>query len=98
MLPLTSSKGFLSNDPPVPIQRRGAVFRIERRAAEFLTQWVTPVAIIPCESCRDPASEAALGAAFEGGGWERVTRLYRHNDVAEDQSWVRGPGWCLAYA
>lgn len=98
MLPLTSSKGFLNNDPPVPIQRRGAVFRIERRAAEFLAQWITPAAIIPCESCRDPVSEAALGAAFETGGWERVTRLYRHNDVAEDQSWVRGPGWCLAYA
>ena len=32
ILPLTSDKGFLVNDPPVPLERRGAFFRIERRA------------------------------------------------------------------
>ena len=52
----------------------------------------------PTRSCRDPRSEAALGAAFEKGGWERVTRLYRQDDVPEDRAWVRAPGWCLAYA
>jgi len=98
ILPLTSDKGFLANDPPVPLERRGAFFRIERRTPDFLAQWITPVAIIPCESCRDPESEAALAAAFERGGWERVTRLYRQDDVPEDRAWVRAPGWCLAYA
>jgi protein-L-isoaspartate(D-aspartate) O-methyltransferase len=97
MLPLTSDKGFMSNDPPVAIERRGAFFRIERRADEYLAQWITPVAIIPCESCRDPESEAALAAAFEKGGWERVTRLYRHNEVPADRVWLNAPGWCLAY-
>jgi len=82
----------------VPIERRGAFFRIERRTPEFLAQWITPVAIIPCASCRDPESEAALAAAFEKGGWERVTRLYRHNEVPEDRVWLRVSGWCLAYA
>jgi len=98
MLPLTSNKGFMNNDPPVPIERRGAFFRIERRTPEFLAQWISPVAIIPCESCRDPGSEAALAAAFEHGGWERVTRLYRSNDLAEDRVWLSAPGWCMAYA
>jgi len=97
VLPLTTDKGFMNNDPPVPIQRRGAMFRIERRGGDFLAQWTSPVAIIPCESCRDADSEAALAAAFEKGGWERVTRLYRHDDVPEDRVWVRDPGWCLAY-
>ena len=98
ILPLTSNKGFMNNDPLVPIERRGAFFRIERRTPEFLAQWITPVAIIPCDSSRDPESEAALAAAFEKGGWERVTRLYRHNDVPEDRVWLRVSGWCLAYA
>ena len=97
ILPLTSDKGFLSNDPPVSLERRGAFFRIERRASEYLAQWITPLAIIPCASCRDPELEAALAAAFEKGGWERVTRLYRHNDVPADRVWLSAPGWCLAY-
>jgi protein-L-isoaspartate(D-aspartate) O-methyltransferase len=25
-----------------------------------------------------------------------VTRLYRRDDVPEDQCWLRAPGWCLA--
>jgi protein-L-isoaspartate(D-aspartate) O-methyltransferase len=97
ILPLTSNKGFMSNDPPVPIERRGAFFRIERRGQEFLAQWITPVAIIPCASCRDPESEAALSAAFDKGGWQRVARLYRHNNVPADRVWLSAPGWCLAY-
>ena len=97
ILPLTSDKGFLLNDPPVSLERRGAFFRIERRASEYLAQWISPLAIIPCESCRDPESEAALAAAFEKGGWERVTRLYRHNQMPPDRVWLSAPGWCLAY-
>jgi protein-L-isoaspartate(D-aspartate) O-methyltransferase len=97
IVPLTSNKGFTSDDPPVPIERRGAFFRIERRAHEYVAQWITPVAIIPCASCRDPESETALSAAFEKGGWERVTRLYRHDEVPADRAWLSAPGWCLAY-
>lgn len=53
--------------------------------------------IFPCEGGRDEAGERALGAAFEKGGAERVTRLYRRDDLPEDQCWLRAPGWCLAY-
>jgi protein-L-isoaspartate(D-aspartate) O-methyltransferase len=96
ILPLTTNEGFLANDP-ANVQRRGAVFRIERRTPEFLAQWVSPVAIIPCEGARDETSEAALAEAFKNGGWERVTRLYRNEDVPEERCWLRAPGWCLAY-
>jgi protein-L-isoaspartate(D-aspartate) O-methyltransferase len=96
ILPLTTSKGFMGNDP-TNVRRRGAVFRIERRASEYLAEWVTPVAIIPCEGLRDDKSETALADAFKKGGWERVTRLYRNNDIPEDHCWLRSSGWCLAY-
>ena len=46
---------------------------------------------------RDEAGERALGAAFDKGGAERVTRLYLRDDLPEDQCWLRAPGWCLAY-
>ena len=48
-------------------------------------------------SCRDEDGERALGAAFDKGGAERVTRLYLRDDLPEDQCWLRALGWCLAY-
>jgi protein-L-isoaspartate(D-aspartate) O-methyltransferase len=42
---------------------------------------------------RDEASEQALATAFDQGGAERVTRLYRRDDLPEDQCWLRAPGW-----
>ena len=98
ILPLTSDKGFGENPENIPIQRRGAVFRIERRREEFLAKWISAVAIFPCEGARDPGSERALAAAFEKGGWERVTRLYRRGDVPDEQCWLKAPDWALAYA
>ena len=35
------------------------------------------------------AGERALAAAFDKGGAERVTRLYRRDDLPEDQCWLR---------
>jgi protein-L-isoaspartate(D-aspartate) O-methyltransferase len=91
VLPLTAT------DFPAGDIRRGAVFQIERRGDEFHARWISPVAIFPCEGSRDPASERALAAAFEKGGWQRVSRLYRRGDLPEEQCWLRAPDWCLAY-
>jgi protein-L-isoaspartate(D-aspartate) O-methyltransferase len=91
ILPLTAD-GF-----PIRDVRRGVVFRIERRGPELFARRVSAVAIFPCEGGRDEASEQALAAAFDKGGAERVTRLYRRDDLPEDQCWLRAPGWCLAY-
>jgi protein-L-isoaspartate(D-aspartate) O-methyltransferase len=91
ILPLTTNAGFMAD-------ACGAVFRIERRASEFLAQWLSPVVIIPCEGARDEISETALVEAFKKRGlWLRVNRLYRHDDVARDRCWLRAPGWCLGY-
>jgi protein-L-isoaspartate(D-aspartate) O-methyltransferase len=78
-------------------QRNGGFFRIERHGAEFLAKWLSPGDVFPCEGARDTESERALAAAFDKGGWERVTRLYRSGDVPEEQCWLKGPDWCLAY-
>lgn len=82
---------------PMGDSRRGAVFRIERRGDDFPARRVSGVAVFPCEGGRDPASERALAEAFAKGGSERVTRLYRRDDLPDEQCWLKGPGWCLAY-
>lgn len=92
ILPLTAH-GFPNTDP-----RRGAVFRIERRSGEFLAQRISQIAIFPCEGGREEASARALAAAFDEGGAGRVARLYRRDDLPEEQCWVRAPGWCLAFS
>ena len=74
------------------------MFRIERRGEDYLTYWISPVAIFPCAGSRDEMSERALAEAFAGGGWQKVTRLYRDSDIPDERCWVRGAGWCLAYS
>ena len=64
----------------------GAWFRIERRGVEFLAKWISAAGLFPCEGARDAESERALVAAFEKGGGERVTRLYRCGDVPEERA------------
>jgi protein-L-isoaspartate(D-aspartate) O-methyltransferase len=98
ILPLTSDKGFGENPENMPIQRRGAVFGIKRRGNEFLAKWISAVAIFPCQGARDSECERALAAAFEKGGWERVTQLYRRGDLPDEQCWLNAPDWALAYA
>ena len=101
VLPLTTNQGFIAGSSVSPaqlgIERRGAVFLIERQGRDYRAKWLSPVAIFPCEGMRDTASEAALAAALEKGGWRDVTRLYRGDDVPAENCWVRAPGWSLAY-
>jgi len=91
ILPLTAA-GF-----PMADSRHGAVFLIQRGDDGYAARRVSAVAIFPCAGGRDPDSEAALSAAFEHGGAENVTRLYRRDDLPAEQVWLRGEGWCLAY-
>ena len=91
ILPLTTAR-FPDGDA-----QQGAVFRIERRGDDFLARRVSGVAIFPCEGMRDAESEAALASAFKTGRVSEVTRLYRRDDVPEENCWLRGTGWSLAY-
>jgi len=38
-----------------------------------------------------------MPVAFDKGGAERVTRLYRRDHLPENRCWLGAPGWCLAY-
>jgi protein-L-isoaspartate(D-aspartate) O-methyltransferase len=97
ILPMTSDQGFGAKSSE-RMASAGAVFRIERRGGEYLAYWISPVAIFPCAGSRDEASERALAAAFAKGGWRKITRLYRDQEIAEERCWLRGSGWCLAYS
>lgn len=96
ILPLTTRRGFNAADDATPIERRGAVFRIERQGEAFLARWISAVAIFPCEGARDEAAEVALAAALDKGGWQEVSSFHYGAELppAED-CWLTAPGWCL---
>jgi protein-L-isoaspartate(D-aspartate) O-methyltransferase len=96
ILPMTSDQGF-GAVAPKRTASAGAVFRIERRGEDYFATWISAVAIFPCAGSRDEVSERALAKAFAKGGWQQVTRLYRHQEIPEERCWIRGSGWCLAY-
>ena len=91
ILPMTASGA-----PNADVQQ-GAVFRITRQGEDFPAKHISAVGIFPCEGMHDPDSETALAAAFKKGRVKEVTRLYRRDDVSDEDCWVRGKGWCLAY-
>ena len=91
IVPLTEA-GFPRTD-----FRRGAVFCIERHGDDYAARRISGVAIFPCAGGRDDDGAAALSDAFARGGAERVTQLYRRDDVPEEDCWLRGKGWCLAF-
>jgi len=96
ILPMTSDQGFGAVSPE-RMASAGAVFLIARRGHDYSAAWISPVAIFPCAGSRDEVSEHALAEAFAKGGWPKVTRLYRQQEIPEERCWLRGPGWCLAY-
>jgi len=75
----------------------GGVFLIERHGDQYFAKYKSGSAIYPCAGGRDLASESALAKAFQNGGFEKVTRLYRTAEIEEKRCWVRGPDWALAY-
>jgi protein-L-isoaspartate(D-aspartate) O-methyltransferase len=97
MVPLTTNEAFTKTGSSDSLEKHGAMFRFERHASDFTAQWISPAAFIPCESARDARSEAALADALARGGWERVTRFFRTETIADDRCWLRAPGWSLAY-
>ena len=104
ILPMTSDQGFGAKDQGLAarslaqIERAGAVFCIERRGKDYLANWISGVAIFPCAGSRDETSERALAEAFAKGGWQKVTRLYRDQELPDERCWLRGSGWCLAHS
>jgi protein-L-isoaspartate(D-aspartate) O-methyltransferase len=97
ILPMTSNQGF-GGTSPQQMASAGAVFRIERRGTDYSATWISPVAIFPCAGSRDEVSERALAAAFAKGSWQKVTRLYRDQEIPDERCWLRGSGWSLTYS
>jgi protein-L-isoaspartate(D-aspartate) O-methyltransferase len=97
ILPMTSDEGFRARTLQ-QMARAGAVFRIQRRGTDYLAYWISGVAIFPCAGNRDEVSERALAESFAKGGWQKVTRLYRSQEIPDERCWVRGSEWCLAYS
>ena len=96
ILPMTSDRGLAPrrrSEWPVP----APCFVSSAAARIIFATWISRVAIFPCAGSRDEVSERALAEAFAKGGWQKVTRLYRGEEIPEERCWVRGPGWCLAY-
>jgi protein-L-isoaspartate(D-aspartate) O-methyltransferase len=96
ILPLTTALGFGKIEIE-KMSQRGAVFRIGRDKDGYAVKWISPVAIFPCAGNRDEDEERALAAALEKGGAQKVTRLYRNGEIAEERCWLRGKQWCLAF-
>jgi protein-L-isoaspartate(D-aspartate) O-methyltransferase len=94
ILPLTV--GYITDDGHS--MTKGAVFLIERKRDDYYARWKTDTLIYPCIGARDEQSEAALVSAFKAGGWDKVTRLYRTDEISDERCWVRGAGWSLAYS
>jgi protein-L-isoaspartate(D-aspartate) O-methyltransferase len=95
VLPLTTARNFAG---PLEFSRpSGAVFRITRRGGDYDADFVGPIRVFPCEGMRDEASEQALAAAFEKGGYRDVKRLRRTDEVPDEECWVKASGWSLTY-
>jgi protein-L-isoaspartate(D-aspartate) O-methyltransferase len=75
----------------------GAIFLIERRGNDYYAHRKSGTGIYPCVGGHDESAEAELASAFQKGGSEKVTRLYRTNEIAGERCWVRGTDWSLAY-
>jgi hypothetical protein len=95
ILPMTSDQGFGAKSLE-RVASSGTVFRIKRRGHDYFAHWISPVAIFPCAGSRDEVSERALAEAFAKGGWQKVTRLYRDQEIPQERCWLRGPRWCFA--
>jgi protein-L-isoaspartate(D-aspartate) O-methyltransferase len=97
ILPLTTEQGFSASRSANQVSRTGSVFRIERRASDYLARCISSVAVFPCVGGREAEAEAALVAAFEKGSPQDVSRLYRNVEIPDERCWLRGQSWCLAY-
>lgn len=76
---------------------RGAIFLIERDSQGFAATWKSPTTIYPCVGASDATAEAALMQAFKSEGMQKVRRLYRTAEAPDENCWLRGADWCLAY-
>ena len=82
--------------PLTPAAGVGAMLLVTRTTGErYAAAFVSPAMFIPCIGARDEESAHKLTTAFQRGGTERVTSLYRGKPV-DDSCWFAGDGWWLS--
>jgi protein-L-isoaspartate(D-aspartate) O-methyltransferase len=90
-LPLT-----LNLSDPVNGLGIGIALRAQRAGSGFEARFTNPIGIYPCSGARTAQANAALHAAFTGGGHERVRSIRRDEHSADDTCWLHHAGACLS--
>ena len=82
--------------PLTPAEGVGGMLLVTRKSAErFSAAFVSPAMFVPCLGARDEETAHRLTAAFQRGGTEAVSSLYRNKPV-DDSCWFAGDGWWLS--
>lgn len=81
-----------------PHGEHGATFVVRRVAAGYEARVLAQTSFIHARGEHpDPAQDAALHAAFQAGGAERVASLRWREPADPARCWFHGAGWALCY-
>ena len=82
--------------PLTPAEGVGAMLLVTRRSDEsFGASFISAAMFIGCVGGRDDKTAERLSEAFQRGGMESVSSLYRNTPV-DDTCWFAGDGWWLS--
>lgn len=82
--------------PLTPAEGVGAMLLTTRRSNDsFAASFISPAMFIPCIGAREDKTAHALTEAFQRGGMETVSSLYRRKPV-DHTCWFEGNGWWLS--
>lgn len=74
----------------------GQILKVTRADTGYAAALIGRCGFIPCINARDPASEAALAAALDGGDLDAVKSLRREQHRADDSCWMHCDDFCLS--
>lgn len=81
---------------PLTAQRGGIVIRITRLSEGYSAEFLSTVAIFPCEGARDDVAEKRLLQALRRRDWKTIASLRRDRHRKAEDCWLHGRGWCLS--
>jgi protein-L-isoaspartate(D-aspartate) O-methyltransferase len=90
LFPLTQG-----SESSVPI-RLGVMMRVQRLAAGYEANAISPVGIFPCVGAIDAEADRLVGKVFAEGGFARVRSLRRDEHVADEYCALHGRGYCFS--
>ncbi len=82
--------------PLTPAEGVGAMLLVSKTSGDhFGATFVSPAMFIPCIGGRSDKTAQALTEAFQRGGMDAVSTLYRKRPI-DDSCWFAGDGWWLS--